>query len=723
MKKLLIYMALLLLAGSVLGAQFEAAMLFNIDGESVMDSVTISVYNLAGVLQCDTTWGYTGADHGNVPTSYDSSYGFTFTTTTLEQYKIVGIGHIAGYSIQKGKYYMWPQEATVVPADTNVRGEYLPQGNGSDASELVINGGFEADSVAGHSNVPRGWSTYEGDRNACGIITNPYDNNKLKGRWRYRLKSGAVDTLIVYQYIGSITPGIYRLSGIMYESNADRAVLFVDRGSSISKFGWHDSLIAEAAGYYPYSKTVTIYADGGSQSTYIGLCLHANSANDYADFENISFQYVAPLSFVSADTSAGGYSVTDSGQYLYDTAGTREDEYQGEAFSMTPVDIATATWQRLISLDSAEANSYAKFFADRIDAKISEVTATVSDENMGDIADSTWLKLQSAYTTPGQFGYLLDGRVDTRSTYDPDSDTVLVSGAISTFNPLSDSVMARALITLINDGVITAASIANNAITWAKIANEAIMWQHIKKDAIGANQLKTDAVTEIVDAMSEQTTDTALIKKMAQGNPSIYIGTAGSGAYEDTIYAKDTSGTDEYVSNVTISVYNQSGVLQGTEKTNSSGYAVFNLNADEWDITATSAGYQWGTGVEDTVSGAQKDSILGYNLYVDAPSGLQTCIVYGYVYNILGQVVEDAQVTVSLKGEDLQDTCSNLILTGYQADTTTNSDGYFAFELIRSSCIKPTGTKYLFRSTYPTGRTIISRQVTVPDSSTYCLTW
>jgi hypothetical protein len=54
---------------------------------------------------------------------------------------------------------------------------------------------------------------------------------------------------------------------------------------------------------------------------------------------------------------------------------------------------------------------------------------------------------------------------------------------------------------------------------------------------------------------------------------------------------------------------------------------------------------------------------------------------------------------------------------------SSNSSGYWQIDLIKTKCLKPGGTKYTIQGTYPGSRQAFKQTVTVPDSSSWYLTW
>ena len=205
---------------------------------------------------------------------------------------------------------------------------------------------------------------------------------------------------------------------------------------------------------------------------------------------------------------------------------------------------------------------------------------------------------------------------------------------------------------------------------------------------------------------------------------------SGGGSHATTIYATDTSGTDAYVSGVPVTITDLSGTTKGHLTTNTSGYAVFNLDSGSHVISAPIAGgYVW---LRDTIlvpGAAVGDTLWGYDIAVGSPGSANLCRLYGYIYDIQGNPVQDATVTASLSSSGMVDSCTGVALDGYARSATTNSSGYWYLDLVKSLCIQSSvlsssaAKKYHITGNYPSGTEAFSKRYTVPDSTSHKMVW
>jgi len=194
----------------------------------------------------------------------------------------------------------------------------------------------------------------------------------------------------------------------------------------------------------------------------------------------------------------------------------------------------------------------------------------------------------------------------------------------------------------------------------------------------------------------------------------------GDGVVPVAVAVRDTVA-DQPVPGVRITIHNESLetiIAQGA--TNSGGYRTFNLDVGRYIISSFAPGYVF-TG-QDTldVTGPVADTVRGYSFDPGNPSAPNLCRVYGYIYGIDGQPVENVSISAELVGGVVL--YGSMIVSPFRRNAVTDSSGYFYLDLIPSGDLDPSGTQYRIGATYPAG-TIINRQVTVPDASNWLLTW
>lgn len=219
------------------------------------------------------------------------------------------------------------------------------------------------------------------------------------------------------------------------------------------------------------------------------------------------------------------------------------------------------------------------------------------------------------------------------------------------------------------------------------------------------------------------TSDTVLIKAVAQNNADLFYGPTASGSGSDllTIYAIDTSGSDQARSDVKISVKTLAGADYAVGYSSSGGYTIFNVDAvDTFLVTGKSPGFVWPGDDTIVVVGSQTDSLFGYDIAVGTAASTNICRVYGYFYGIDGLPVEGVSVTARLTDGAVRH--KGLIISPYRRTVQSDTAGYFYLDLIPSDSLNPAGTKYLISADYPSG-TVLKKRLAIPDSSTWQMSW
>lgn len=175
---------------------------------------------------------------------------------------------------------------------------------------------------------------------------------------------------------------------------------------------------------------------------------------------------------------------------------------------------------------------------------------------------------------------------------------------------------------------------------------------------------------------------------------NVTISCGGSGDNLVRVYARDTSGTDEVIADVRITVrYLSNMAEEGQLYTGSGGYADFNLPDGTFIVLSRKAGYMLAA---DTivVAGAGSHYVDGYNT-----NRLNICTVYGYVTG-LPKTGALAKITVSMP-DKVSNTCDSTILTVNTMEVKTGTDGYFEFDVPYSACFG--GAKYAVTVTPTSG--------------------
>jgi hypothetical protein len=203
----------------------------------------------------------------------------------------------------------------------------------------------------------------------------------------------------------------------------------------------------------------------------------------------------------------------------------------------------------------------------------------------------------------------------------------------------------------------------------------------------------------------------------------------GAGLYTAKIYATDTSGTDAYISGIPITFTDAAGNDLGYIPT-VSGYATANLNNGTYTISAPLGyGYVWIDNSFTISSANLVDTLWGYDIAIGSPGSPNLCRLYDNIRDMEGNAVEGARVVVTLSsGTNVRDSCSNVSLSGYRVETISNSSGYWYLDLVETHCLESTygsteAILYKVVVTFPSGTEMVNKDVTVPDASSYRMTW
>lgn len=203
---------------------------------------------------------------------------------------------------------------------------------------------------------------------------------------------------------------------------------------------------------------------------------------------------------------------------------------------------------------------------------------------------------------------------------------------------------------------------------------------------------------------------------------------SGSGPLADTVWAIDTSGTDEAVPNVSISLRNASGTQLASITTNGSGWEIANIpQSTAITYTGFLPGYTWGTRTLTSESGTtDTDTLFGYNITISAPSAMNLARIYSYEYgdpDSIGGVVVTATLIPPLDSTGVPFDTSTGVAYGWGQviKAESNASGYWAIDLPPNDYISPFGSKWEFRATFRSGRAWGPIRVSVTGTATNCL--
>ena len=386
-------------------------------------------------------------------------------------------------------------------------------------------------------------------------------------------------------------------------------------------------------------------------------------------------------------------------------------------------------------------------------------------------------KVTVADSTAGDISALANAGL---STFDPAVTPVIIDDTTMTGRMLSaltgDSIIGIDLDNV--SGRLDSNEIAPNAINNTKLADNTIGASELADNCITSAELATTAVIEIESAIYsnrndykatgfstfdpattpvviDDTTKTgqivalmpdnwtaadtgayqgsaagldsaAVYGAMAQAitDSSLSGGGAGTGIYAVNIYTIDTSGADDTLMNANIAIQTLTGSPHaGALRTNSAGYATFNLDADSFRVLVAKEGYYFSM---DTivVTGNQTSSILGRNYVVASPVAADLCRVYAWTRDPnSGGIVSGAVLYAIPEGNNIKDTCNNTVIVKRAAISSPSDadSGFVYLDLIKSKCLS-SQNKYRFEIRWGNETIFKPKSLTVPDSATWLLT-
>lgn len=195
---------------------------------------------------------------------------------------------------------------------------------------------------------------------------------------------------------------------------------------------------------------------------------------------------------------------------------------------------------------------------------------------------------------------------------------------------------------------------------------------------------------------------------------------SGSGAYSFTIQTYD-SGVGLAIPYASLGVRSvDQSSLVAVGRSDNLGQVAFNLDADSFLVVASASGYVFGGYDTVVVSGAGVDTIFCDQFDPGAPAFPTLCRVYGHLFTADGVAEEDAAVSAWLPSGVAR--FGMTVISPSPVSTTSDSTGYFYLDLVPADSLIPSGTKYEFTISLRDG-TILRQRLTVPDSTSWRLTW
>ena len=162
--------------------------------------------------------------------------------------------------------------------------------------------------------------------------------------------------------------------------------------------------------------------------------------------------------------------------------------------------------------------------------------------------------------------------------------------------------------------------------------------------------------------------------------------TPGGVGFNLRMYAIDTSGTDDSLSTIPISLANSSGVVRYFKQTNSAGFADFSVSSGTWTPISTAFGYEF-PAQSFAVTGTDTVDFQGYdNNIIATPTNPALANAYGYIKDASNTALKHLPVfSVRSKGRNATDSTSAFnIIAGSLVQVRTDTTGLFQFTLIRT---------------------------------------
>lgn len=176
---------------------------------------------------------------------------------------------------------------------------------------------------------------------------------------------------------------------------------------------------------------------------------------------------------------------------------------------------------------------------------------------------------------------------------------------------------------------------------------------------------------------------------------------------------------------VTIRTIDQSTVKVDGLTTDVNGKLILDLDADSFFVALSANNYIQKNDTIVVAGGGQTDTLFMEAFDPGSPSSADLCIVYGWVYDIHGDSVKGAEVTVEILSDSSEVGITSdgvwINLYSYKRKTETDVTGKFSLEVYKTSALSDTSSTYLFSIKQASGRVV--RVISdVPDSSTFKLT-
>ncbi|MFC1475998.1 hypothetical protein ACFLQW_03250 [Candidatus Zixiibacteriota bacterium] len=213
--------------------------------------------------------------------------------------------------------------------------------------------------------------------------------------------------------------------------------------------------------------------------------------------------------------------------------------------------------------------------------------------------------------------------------------------------------------------------------------------------------------------------DSNLAREVTKGD---YQSTTGPGAipvYVHCLNAQDSTSIQGVKLNVKLAADQtwKHRTLSGGD-----GWAPMTLEEYDHHVYATANGYYFPVpACTLAVTGdSLRDTVWATAFDPGSPGDPELCRVYGWIYDLSGAKMAGAEITTRLIGAPVR--YQNVTISPYAKSSISDSSGYWFLDIFPTVSLTPDTVKYEFTIRH-TGGPIVRRKVSVPDTTSWQLSW
>ncbi len=171
---------------------------------------------------------------------------------------------------------------------------------------------------------------------------------------------------------------------------------------------------------------------------------------------------------------------------------------------------------------------------------------------------------------------------------------------------------------------------------------------------------------------------------------------------------------------IVVRTIDQSTVKVDGLATGINGRRILELDPDSFFVALTHNNYTQSLDTIVVPSGGGTDTLWMTTFNPGDPPSADLCRVFGWVYNIAGAPVKNAEISAQITSEYHPVKYSGIVITPFKKTTVTDSTGYWAMDLLPNSLLSSPESEYMVTIEYPSG-IIFRTKTAVPDSSSWQL--